>query len=61
MYVDAVYWFYSFLLFFKCLIGCFSRIVLTPTVFECLICMRFLFLYLHLFSAIEYVSHGKAL
>ena len=25
------------------------------------ICMRFLFLYLHLFSAIEHVSHGKAL
>ena len=32
----------------------------TPTVFECLIYMRFLFLYLHLFSAIEHVSHGKA-
>ena len=25
------------------------------------ICMRFVFLYLHLFSAIEHVSHGKAL
>ena len=36
-------------------------IVWTLTVFECLICMRFLFLYLHLFSAIEHVSHGKAL
>ena len=48
-------------LFFICLIGCFSMIVWTPTVFECLICMRFLFLYLHLFSAIEHVSHGKAL
>ena len=36
-------------------------IVWTPTVFECLICMCFLFLYLHLFSAIEHVSHGKAL
>ena len=36
-------------------------IVWTPTVFECLICMRFLFLHLHLFSAIEHVSHGKAL
>ena len=32
----------------------------SATVFECLICMRFLFLYLHLFSAIEHVSHGKA-
>ena len=29
--------------------------------FESLICMRFVFLYLHLFSAIEHVSHGKAL
>ena len=29
--------------------------------FECLICMCFAFLYLHLFSAIEHVSHGKAL
>ena len=29
--------------------------------FGCLICMRFLFLYLHLFSAIEHVSHGKVL
>ena len=47
--------------FFLCLIGCFSRIVWTPTVFECFICMRFLFLYLHLFSAIEHVSHGKTL
>ena len=46
---------------FFCLIGCFSMIVWTPTVFECLICMRFLFLYLHLFRAIENVSHGKAL
>ena len=36
-------------------------IVWTPTVFECLIRMRFLFLYLHLFSVIEHVSHGKVL
>ena len=34
-------------------------IVWTPTAFECLLCMRFLFLYLHLFNAIENVSHGK--
>ena len=46
---------------FLCLIGCFSMIVWTPTVFECLICKRFLFLYLHLFRAIEHVSHGKVL
>ena len=36
-------------------------IVLTPTVFECLICTLFLFLYLHMFSTTEHVSHGKAL
>ena len=31
--------------------------------FGCLICMRFTFLYLYMFRAIElgYVSHGKAL
>ena len=29
--------------------------------FGCLICMCFVFLYLHLFSAIELVSHGKVL
>ena len=40
VYVDAAYWFYGC---FLCLIGCLSRIVWTPTVFECLICMRFLF------------------
>ena len=31
--------------FFFCLIGCFSMIVWTPTVFESLICMRFLSLH----------------
>ena len=55
-YIGFVWWFFCF--FF--LIGCFSMIVRTPTVFECLICMPFLFLYLHLFSAIEHVSHGKS-
>ena len=29
--------------------------------FECLICMCFVFSYLHLFSATEHVSHGKVL
>ena len=59
MYGDAVYWFCGCSFF--SLIECLSMIVWTTTVFECLICMRFLFLYLHLFSTIEYVSHGKAL
>ena len=58
VYVEAVYWFYG--CSFLCLIGCFSMIVWTP-VFECLTCMCFLFLYLHLFSTTEHVSHGKAL
>ena len=58
VYVDAVYWFYG--CSFLCLIGCFSMIVWTPTVFKCPLSMQFLFLYLHLFSAIEHVSHGKA-
>ena len=46
---------------FLCLNVCFSMVVWTPTAFECLICMRFVFLYLLLFSATEHVSHGKAL
>ena len=59
VYVDAIYWFHGCSLL--CLIGCFSMIVWTPTVFGFLICTRSIFLYLHLFSAIEHVSHGKAL
>ena len=46
---------------FFSLIGCFSMTVWTPTAFGCLTWMRFLFSYLHLFSATEHVSHGKAL
>ena len=59
MYFDAVFGFYGYS--FLCLVGCFSMIIWTPAVFECLICMCFVFLYLHLFSAIEHVSHGNAL
>ena len=59
VYVDALCWFYG--CSFLCLLGCFNMIVWTPTAFECLICMRCLFLYLHLFSAVEHVSRGKAL
>ena len=29
--------------------------------FECLACVCFVILYLHLFSTVEHVSHGKAL
>ena len=46
---------------FLCLVGCVSMIILDTYCFECLICMCFVFLYLHLFSAVEHVSHGKAL
>ena len=58
VYADTVFGFdgYSFL----CLVGCFSMIIWTPA-FEYLICMCFVFLYLHLFRAIEHVSHGQAL
>ena len=43
---------------FLCLVGCFSMIIWTPTVLSVLYACV---LYLHLFSAIEHVSHGKAL
>ena len=46
--------------FFNCVVGCFSMIVWTPAVLS-LICMWFVFLYLPLCSGIEHVSHGKAL
>ena len=59
MYGDAVYWFCGCSFF--CLIGCFSMIVWTPTVFVCLICTHFLFLYLHLFSTIERFTWKSAL
>ena len=46
--------------FFNCLVGCLSMIVWN-LLFECLVCLCFVFLYLHLFSAIEHASHRKAL
>ena len=60
MYVDTVYGSYGYP--FLYLVGCFSmNDYLDTYCFECLICMCFVFLYLHLFSVIEHVSHGKAL
>ena len=47
--------------FFFMLSWMFQHDYLDTYCFECLICMCFVFLYLHLFSAIEHVSHGKAL
>ena len=57
VYVDRVY---GFLWFFM-LSWLFQHDYLDTCCFGCLICMSFVFLYLHLFSAIEHVSHGKAL
>ena len=55
VYVDTVYGFYGYS--FLCLVGCFSMIIWTPTVLSVL----YVALYFDLFSAIEHVSHGKAL
>ena len=48
--------FFGFL--FYCLVGCFSMIVRTPAFLSVLYACV---LYLHLFSTIEHVSHGKAI
>ena len=56
VYVDTVYSFYGYSIL--CVIGCFSMIIWTPTVLSVLYAWV---LYLHLFSATEHVSHGKAL
>ena len=57
VYADTVFRFYGFFM----LSWMFQHDYLDTCCFECLICMCFLFLYLHLFSAVEHVSHGKAL
>ena len=59
VYVDTVFGFYGYS-FFK-LSWMFQHDYLDTCCFECLICMCFVFLYLHLFSPAEHVSHGKAL
>ena len=56
LYVDTVFGFYGYS--FLCLVGCFSMIILTPAVLSVLYACV---LYLHLFSAVEHVSHGKVL
>ena len=60
VYTDTVFGFYGYSFLYD---GCFSipGNCLDTCCFECLICMCFVFLYLHLFSAVEHVSHGKAL
>ena len=44
---------------FLCLVGFFSMVIWTPAVLSVLYAC-FVFLYLHLFSTIEHVSHGQA-
>ena len=57
-YVDAVFGFYGYFFMHSWM---FQHDYLDICCFECLICMCFVFLYLHLFSAIEHVLHGKEL
>ena len=53
---------YGFLwVFFFMLSWMFQHDYLDTHCFECVIYMCFVFLYLHLCSAVEHVSHGKAL
>ena len=47
------------ILFFKLLSWMFEHDCLDTCFFGWLICMCFVFLYLHLFRPIEHVSHGK--
>ena len=65
MYVDMIFTFSGYILFFfipiLLLSWMFEHDCLDTCCFECIIYMCFVFLYLHLFSAIEHVSHGKAL
>ena len=62
VYTDMVFGFYGFFLFLLLLLSwMFQHDYLDTSWFECLICMCFDFFYLHLFSAFEHVSHGKAL
>ena len=60
VYADAVFGFYGYSFFM--LSWMFQHDYLDTCCFECLICMCFVFLYVHLSdSAIEHVSDGKAL
>ena len=59
VYIDTVYGFLW--VFFFMLNWMFQHDYLDTYSLECLICMCFVFLYLHLFSATKHVSHEKAL
>ena len=58
VYADMVFGFYGYSFFM--LSWMFQHDYL-DTCFECLFCMSFVFLHLHLFRAIEQVSHRKVL
>ena len=55
--IGYLVFFFFFLIY--CFVGCFERECLGICCFKCLVCMCFVFLYLHLFSAIEHISHGR--
>ena len=59
--VGIIYVYIDTVLLFFLISWMFERNCLDTCCFGCLICMCCVFLYLHLFSAIEHVSHGKAL
>ena len=66
VYIEMVFGFYGvfwgFFLYPSLLLGwMIEHDCLDTCCFGCLMCMCFVFLYLHMFSAIEHVSHGKAL
>ena len=63
VYIDTVFGSYgTFLLtHLYCLVGCLNMMVWTNAVLGVLDACVLTFLYLHLFSATEHVSHGKAL
>ena len=59
VYIDTVFRFYEYF-FFNCSVRCLSMIVWTPATLGVFYAC-FVFLYLHLFNAIEHVPHEKAL
>ena len=61
VYIAMVFGFYGYFFFFLLFSWMFQQDCLDTCCFEWLICMCLVVLYLHLFSAVEHVSHGKTL
>ena len=64
VYIGTIFAFYGYILFpYPSLLHSwmFGHDCLDACCYGCLICMCFVFLYLHLFSATDHVSHGEAL